>query len=303
MLRQGDGAPGAEAAAVFGLKLASTGIFFHYQQGERLADFPSALGGILDKDHVFFWDAYYPSKSASDFELTTIDEAALRRTHSARMISHIKSSADYPGALFSASGTVAAAEKIFSGSIANAFVFTGYGDHHAGRDFYGGGCFFNGAVIAINESRRNFNIRRCAVIDTDAHHGDGTWDLLAADPDSLYVCFCRDRFLSISQNLNITLPDRINDDQYLTLVNNCFDKHVKPFNPEIIFWNWGYDGTAGDYGDLGLTLSFHNRLARRIKKLADAVCHGRLVVVLCGGSRRDYARLLIPRIIRVLAGE
>jgi len=35
--------------------------------------------------------------------------------------------------------------------------------------------------------------------------------------------------------------------------------------------------------------------------VADQVLKGRLIVVLCGGSRRDLARYLIPEIIAVLA--
>jgi len=31
-----------------------TGIFFYYQQGERLKDFPQALKVILEKENVFF---------------------------------------------------------------------------------------------------------------------------------------------------------------------------------------------------------------------------------------------------------
>jgi hypothetical protein len=42
------------------------------------------------------------------------------------------------------------------------------------------------------------------------------------------------------------------------------------------------------------------RLAREIRQTADELCSGRLVVVLCGGSRRDLARLLIPEVIKVL---
>jgi len=30
-----------------------TGIFFHYQQGQMLKDFPQAFEGILEKDAVF----------------------------------------------------------------------------------------------------------------------------------------------------------------------------------------------------------------------------------------------------------
>ena len=75
------------------------------------------------------------------------------------------------------------------------------------------------------------------------------------------------------------------------------------FLPEIIFWNWGYDGTTGEYGDIGLTPGLHLQMARGIKELAGEICNGRLIVVLCGGSRRDLASSLIPRILEILARE
>ena len=52
--------------------LMATGIFFHYQQGERLRAFPQALEGVLGKDNVFFCDALYPSKPESSFDLESI---------------------------------------------------------------------------------------------------------------------------------------------------------------------------------------------------------------------------------------
>jgi acetoin utilization deacetylase AcuC-like enzyme len=78
-------------------------------------------------------------------------------------------------------------------------------------------------------------------------------------------------------------------------------ERVKTFCPEILFWNWGYDGTQGEYGDIGLTPEVHILLARELKKIADEVSHGRFIIVLCGGSRRDLARYLIPKMIEVLA--
>ena len=83
-------------------------------------------------------------------------------------------------------------------------------------------------------------------------------------------------------------------------LKNAFEKWVKVFDPEIIVWNWGYDGTIGEYGDTGLTPELHVQLALEIKKMAEDVCNGRLVVVLCGGSQRRLASFLIPRVIEVL---
>jgi acetoin utilization deacetylase AcuC-like enzyme len=103
--------------------------------------------------------------------------------------------------------------------------------------------------------------------------------------------------------VNIHVPTQIDDHGYLALARDALEKWLKGFLPEIIFWNWGYDGTSGEYGDIGLSPGFHLRMAREIDKLAGEICDGRLVVVLCGGSRRDLASFLIPRILEILASE
>lgn len=280
--------------------MMSTGIFFHYQHGERLKDFPQALDQVLDNDDVFLYDALYPSKPTSSFDLELIPIETLHKIHSSEMVDRIKATGNYEGALYSAAGTLSAAIKIWSGELNNAFVFTGYGDHHAGSTFFGGGCYFNGAAIAIHELQEKFGAKRLAIIDTDAHHGDGTWDLFENDPAVLYTCFCSGSSQEKNSNINIHVGYGVNDASYLGLIREGFEKWVKPFQPKIIFWNWGYDGTIGDYGDIGLTLEFHLHMTREFKKLATEVCSGRLIIILCGGSRRDYAAFLIPRIIRIL---
>ncbi len=280
----------------------STGIFFYYQQGERLRDFPEALNGVLDKDHVFFYDAFYPQKLKSYFDLEPIPIEALRAVHSNRMIERVKATGEFEGALYSAAGTVAAAIRVWSGEITNAFAFTGYGDHHAGRDFFGGGCYFNGAAIAIHELQEKSNVQRLAIVDTDAHHGDGTWDLFENDGKVLYICFCPEPSQAVNQKVNIQVPWPVNDEDYLALVEKAFERYLRKFQPEMLFWNWGYDGTAGEYGDMGLTPTVHWKLGTAIKRWAREICQGRLIVILCGGSRRDLARILIPKMIKILAG-
>ena len=277
-----------------------TGIFFHYQQGERLKDFPQALNGILEKDNVFFYDALYLSKPRSSFDLEPIPIETLHKIHSPGMIDRVKATGNFEGALYSAAGTLSAAIKVWSGELINAFVFTGYGDHHAGSNFFGGGCYLNGAAIAIHELQEKFGAKRFAIIDTDAHHGDGTWELFENNPTVLYICFCSGSSQEKIQNVNVHVPFKIKDSVYTALAKESFEKLVKVFKPEIIFWNWGYDGTIGEYGDIGLTPELHMKLAMEIKKLALEVCRGRVIVVLCGGSRRDLAVYLIPRIIKIL---
>ncbi len=281
--------------------MSVTGIFFHYQDGDRLRDFPEALEGILSRDNVRFYDAFYPLKPPSSFDIEPVPIEDVLAVHSRDMIERVRRSAAFEGALLSASGTVAAATRIWRGEIDNAFVFTGYGDHHAGKDSFGGGCYFNGAAIAIHHLRQGFQAERFAIIDTDAHHGDGTWEIFSDDTDVLYMCFCSGGYQGKNNKVNIQVPWRTSDEEYLKLVRNNFPPAAKAFKPQAIFWNWGYDGTQGDYGDMGLSPDLHAMLAREIKQTADQLCRGRLIVVLCGGSRRDLARQIIPQVIRALA--
>ena len=44
--------------------------------------------------------------------------------------------------------------RVAAGELANAFCFIGAGGHHAGRNFFGGYCCFNDAVIAVRHARQ-----------------------------------------------------------------------------------------------------------------------------------------------------
>ncbi|MBA7655375.1 Histone deacetylase-like amidohydrolase [subsurface metagenome] len=276
-----------------------TGIFFTYFQGERLKDFPQALSGILDKDNVFYYDAVYDSRQGL-YYLEPLSEELLLKVHSESMVQRVKLTGDYESALYSAGGTVQAAEEIRQGKIDNAFVFTGFGDHHAGRDFYGGMCYFNGAALAIR-ALRDKGVKRVTIVDTDSHHADGTRDIFSNDRDVLHICFCHKDYSDNQNNIDVQIPYVTSDEEYLSRARQEFIPRVVAFEPEYIFWEFGYDATQGEYGDKGLTRDCHPKLARLIKGVADKVCHGRLITILCGGSGRALATYTIPRIIDCLA--
>jgi acetoin utilization deacetylase AcuC-like enzyme len=101
--------------------------------------------------------------------------------------------------------------------------------------------------------------------------------------------------------MDIKIPDHTLDEEYLAKMKQVLTPMAKAFKPEYIFWEYGYDATKGEYGDRGISRDCHMRLAELIKATADEVCKGRLVAILCGGSRRDMATYTIPRIISVLA--
>lgn len=275
-----------------------TGIFFTYFQGERLRDFPQALAGILDKDNVAYYDAVYSSRDGL-YYLEPLAEELLLKVHSRDMVEQVKMTGDYEAALYSAGGTVHAASEIRQDKIDNAFVFTSFGDHHAGRSFYGGMCYFNGAALAIADLKEH-GAKRFCIVDTDSHHGDGTRDIFRHDADVLHICFCFQDYSDSYNKVDVRVPHRTTDAEYLARMRAEFVPRVLEFKPEYIFWEYGYDATRGDYGDKGISLDAHIRFAEIIKESADKVCSGKLVAVLCGGSRRDIAAYTIPRIIATM---
>ncbi len=88
------------------------------------------------------------------------------------------------------------------------------------------------------------------MFESDAHHGDGTLELFENNLAVLYICFCSGSFQEKNQNVNIHVPFWVKDSSYLALAKDSFQKWVKVFQPEIIFWNWGYDGAIEEYGDI-----------------------------------------------------
>ncbi len=276
-----------------------TGVFFTYFQGERLRDFPQALAGILDQDNVFYYDAVYDSRQGL-YYIEPLSEELLLKVHSWDVVRRVRLTGDYESALYSAGGTVQAAEEIWRGKLDNAFVFTSFGDHHAGRNFYGGMCYFNGAALAITALREK-GVRCVAIVDTDCHHADGTRDIFGHDRDVLHICFCSQDYCDDYNNVDVLVPFRTSDEEYLRRVKEEFVSRVVAFAPEYIFWEFGYDATRGEYGDKGLTRDCHPKLARLIKEVAERVCQGRVIAILCGGSGRAVAAYAIPRIISCLA--
>ena len=57
--------------------------------------------------------------------------------------------------------------------------------HHVTRSAYGGSCYLNNAAVAA-EALRSAGHERVAVIDVDAHHGNGTASIFYVRPDVFY---------------------------------------------------------------------------------------------------------------------
>ncbi len=275
-----------------------TGIFYHpsYSRrsyltvGARLAEFPEALEPILASGRVRM------------YEPPPVSRELILKVHTPSLIEGVKGDPLCSTAWHSAGGVVMAGEKIAEGEIGNAFAFIGAGGHHAGRSYFGGYCCFNDVALCIVNLRERFGLRRFAILDTDAHHGDGTRELFQDDPDILHVCVCGVRHES-PDGTKVDLPfpprgrDRSMNDLFAELVEEEFPRRLRAFRPDLLVWYFGFDTHQGDYGDIGLTGPCYWRIASRMVEWSEEVCGGRLAVILGGGSHTRLATYLIPPVI------
>ena len=89
--------------------------------------------------------------------------------------------------------------------------------------------------------------------------------------------------------------------EYIAKFKNALIPGIRTFQPQIIFWEFGYDATSGEYGDKGISPDCHLQLLKLMKHEADSICGGKLVCILCGGSSRRLAAYIIPGLIEILA--
>jgi len=184
--------------------------------------------------------------------------------------------------LASLGGTLAASEDAmltgFGGNLAG-------GTHHAFRSEGTGFCVFNDLAVAILALRSSGQARRAAVVDLDVHQGDGTAAIFRDDPDVLtFSIHGRNNFPFPKQRsrIDVDLPDGAGDEEYIAALDGVLPR-VFEFDPEIVFYQAGVDGLAGDrLGRLALSLA---GLAHR-DHLVLEMCrsHGVPVVITLGGG-------------------
>ncbi|MFQ6052383.1 MAG: histone deacetylase [Candidatus Hydrothermarchaeota archaeon] len=264
--------------------MKKTGIFYHpsfskrsyLTIGTRLSLFPNAFKEILKNSNIKLYESKPVSKDL------------ILRVHTEEMLEGVKRDFLCSTAWHSAGGVVQAAEKIWEKEIDNAFVYIGSGGHHSGRNYHWGYCCFNDVALAIENLREKYNARRFAILDTDAHHGDGTREIFANDSEVLHVCFCGyDEVSKDGTKVDVGYSWGITDEEYLKKVEEEFSPRARKFKPDLLFWYFGHDTHKGDYGSIGLTTKCYFGIADLVRDLADEICNGSLEVVLGGGSRTD----------------
>lgn len=168
------------------------------------------------------------------------------------------------------------------------------GSHHARRRQGAGFCVLNDVAVAARTLQAEGLVRRVLVVDLDVHQGDGTADCLALSPDLFTLSIhCENNYPAqkIAGDLDIGLPDRLDDAGYLDVLRARLPTLLDAFAPDLVFYNAGVDPHRDDR--LGrLCLTDDGLLARDRYVVAQARARGiALAAVIGGGYTHDVEAL------------
>lgn len=233
----------------------------------------------LPESHPFPMDKFWRSealiRAAAPPGLRIVDASPapledLHRVHTAGYLEKIRRGALEPlealklglpasESLFACSrletgGTLLATEAALADGLAANLAG---GTHHAHADRGLGYCVLNDVAIAVRSLHARRPSTRIFVVDTDAHHGDGTAALFSADPRVFtYSIHVGRNYPSIKPPglLDVPLPRWVRGADYLDQLEATLPLALDEHRPELAFWLSGADPHEHDrFGQMRLT--------------------------------------------------
>lgn len=204
----------------------------------------------------------------------------------------------YEYGLLTVGGSIVAVEAVLKGDVSHAMNLAG-GFHHASSSRGGGFCIFNDLAVAAKIAAESFHAKRVLVVETDAHHGNGTEEIFDQDPNVVHVSFHEDgRHLypgtgfvndigsgpGEGTKINVPLPPYTGDEAYRLAFDSVLPAVARHFKPDVMLWQCGVDAHCMDpITHMSLRAKTYYQLAQTVHALAHEICGGRLVAFGGGG--------------------
>ena len=198
----------------------------------------------------------------------------------------------WDAARFAAGAGLTAIEEIERGDADVGFVAVRPPGHHAEVDRTMGFCLINN--VAVSAAALVARGRRVAIVDWDAHHGNGTQEIFFDSPDVLYVSLHRSPFYpgtgriqevgrALGTGATVNIPLRGGSGGFV--YRRAFSRIVLPildqFGPDWLLVSAGYDGHVADpLGGMSLVADDYGAMAAA---LGDSTKHTNTVFYLEGG--------------------
>nr|MBS0038106.1 histone deacetylase [Saprospiraceae bacterium] len=123
------------------------------------------------------------------------------------------------------------------------------GTHHAYPDRGEGFCVLNDFAIAANVILEKKTVNRILIVDLDVHQGNGN-AFIFSDEQRVFTFSMHGEgnypLKKEKSNLDIGLPDGIEDSSYLKILHNTLPALVDEIEPDLIFYQAGVDILESD---------------------------------------------------------
>ncbi|KIN74823.1 class II histone deacetylase [Sulfitobacter guttiformis] len=300
---------------------------------------PLAAGGLPESPETKrrFKNLMDVTGLSRELDLRTAPQATreeLLRVHPASYLDAFKSASDAGGgelghhapfakdgyeiAALSAGLATAAVRAVAKGELTNAYSLSRPPGHHCEPDKPMGFCLLANISIALEAAFAEGTAKRAVILDWDVHHGNGSEAVFYGRDDVLTISLHQegnyplesggldDRGTGVGKgyNLNLPLPPGLGHEGYLHAIDTVVIPQIKAFAPDIIIVACGYDCAMPDpLGSMLATAQTFRDMTARIKRTAEDICGGKLVVVHEGGYSEVYVPFCGHAVMEVLSGS
>lgn len=228
----------------------------------------------------------------------------------------------YEASLFAVGGNLTGIDAILDKKIDNGFALVRPPGHHTNQARARGFCLFNNIAIATEYLFREKNEKRVAIVDFDCHHGNGTQDIFydnSTAGDLLFISTHQDgRTLYPGSGfvgdlghgkgegriINIPQAPRTSDKSVKLLRDEIIGPVLHDFEPDFLLSSVGLDCHYTDpITALGWTVEGYGQFVQDLKKWADELCEGRLLLTLEGGYELKAISRACLNIMLALNGQ
>ena len=133
------------------------------------------------------------------------------------------------------------------------------GTHHAYTNRGEGFCLLNDIALAARHLLDKGLVKKVLVVDLDVHQGNGTAEIFQNDPRVFTFSMHGAKNYPLHKeksDLDIGLPDGVNDQTYLTTLRENLPKLIDQVEPDFVFFQSGVDVLATDkLGRMGMTIN------------------------------------------------
>lgn len=209
----------------------------------------------------------------------------------------VVSEGTYPAVLAAAGAAVEMVEALASARCQQAFSLVRPPGHHAMPGYLMGFCFFNNIALAALYALEQLGLQRIAILDWDAHHGNGTEHIFYQDPRVLTVSWHQDpnwpgtgawqdqgEGPGLGYCLNLPLPKGAGAEAFVLSWQRAVLPALERFQPQLLLVAAGYDAHHADrLTDMGMTATGFARLTEAIMQGAERLGQIPVGFVLEGG--------------------